>query len=139
MPLKNSYILLFSLLFIGTIAYTPQRTLKKKESNPIPPIVLPSKEILHVRLANIGLNNFLQNTNIIQMLANQVISPENILEIVDHGINEYCALPENSWSSTIIQMRQPEIIATILYDKPRAIQYLQEIGLLPLEISIARH
>jgi len=91
-------------------------------------VKLPPSHVLTERLCAIGLNHFIENTELIERVAEQNLTPSSIGTIVENCLDDYREhIPR---MSAMMCLYKPRIIKTILQDYPQAIEQLKKEGIL---------
>ena len=129
MNFKKELVLAFALLNLISISHAMQPAASSQQAKSV--ITLPSAQVLSQRLRQIGLDHYLEKSRIDQQLGGQKKYPMGVALAVELSLHDYVKGTPMPMLSTMMQMRKPEIIETILQDHPEAIAELKEVGLLP--------
>lgn len=120
--------------------YAMQKPVLAEEVPKRPPrekvIVMPHKDVLYKRLANIGLTHFMEKTNIIQVLADQEKYPIGVAMAVELAIDDYINYmcknspqPQRCPTAILMSMHRSLIYKVLLEDYPEALDELRHQGI----------
>jgi hypothetical protein len=91
-------------------------------------IYIPSHN-LRTRLSTHGFNGIVEQTNIIQYLTDEAITPLKIVELTTHAIEHY-SKRNSPITNAVMRERKTELITVILQDHPAIIKQLTNSGIL---------
>lgn len=114
------YILSF-LIVISSLSFAMENTFS-----------IPSSEVLVERIRNIGLQDFIEKTQIIQEIAGKKLSPMNLYMSVDEAIvayQRYALQHPKEAADEVFGNTDSKLLAAIWQDCPRALGALEAEGL----------
>ncbi len=94
-------------------------------------VKMPKAEILKKRLCKIGMDHFIEKTNIVDQLADKEKAPLGVAMSIEQAFADYCDYlggPQNPACITS-QMSKPMIYRALLEDYPDALAELEKNGL----------
>ena len=93
-------------------------------------ITLPEAKVLTARLQQAGFDHFIEKTDIVKNLAGQQKEALGVSMAVELALYDYNQYLKNPMMATMMQMRKPQLIGTLLQDSPDAVKELKDQGLL---------
>ena len=89
-------------------------------------LVLPNANVLTHRLHDLGLDHFMEKTDIVKQLAGQEKAPMGVVMAVELAIYDYRKCVKMPIINNMMQMTKPNIIKAILEDHPIELECLMK-------------
>ncbi len=85
-------------------------------------VTMPDKKVLTERLHAKGFSHFMEKTDIVKQLAGQKKEVMGVIMAVELSLYDYHNNLKNPMMSTMMAMRKPQLIETLLQDNPSAVK-----------------
>jgi|GEM_PF-3718304 len=128
MNLTKKLLVVIALLKIVGLSQAMEEA--KKQVMECKPVKLPSASIIKQRLEGLGLEYFIEKTEIDVELGDQEKHPIEVLVTVKESLADYKNYIKDKPSFDAVYILKPRIIRAILQDSPEAIIAFEKIGIL---------
>lgn len=119
MNLSNKILLAIALLKI--VGFSQAMEEAKNQIRACKPVKLPSAPIIKQRLQGLGLDYFVEKTEIDVELGDQEKHPIEVLATVKDALSEFTEYINNRPQANAISMLKPDIMKAILQDSSEAV------------------